>query len=85
LTRKYRARPGHGGHYAEARRHFGKAIDLAPEGVKARSLRMMAVSYVITSNIGEAAHYSGRSSTPDRRWQRRQSSAEKCGRALRFE
>jgi tetratricopeptide (TPR) repeat protein len=45
------------GHYAEARRHFGKAIELAPEGVKDQALRMMGVSYVFTGDSGKAAHY----------------------------
>jgi tetratricopeptide (TPR) repeat protein len=45
------------GHYAEARRHFGKAIELAPEGVKDQALRMMGVSYVFTGDSGKAARY----------------------------
>jgi tetratricopeptide (TPR) repeat protein len=45
------------GHFEEARRHFQKAIDLAPEGVKDQALRMMAVSYVFTADIREAARY----------------------------
>jgi tetratricopeptide (TPR) repeat protein len=45
------------GHYAEARRHFGKAIEFAPEGVKDQALRMMGVSYVFTGDSGKAARY----------------------------
>jgi len=45
------------GHYEEARRHFAKAIELAPQGVKDQALRMMGVSYAFTGDIGEAARY----------------------------
>jgi tetratricopeptide (TPR) repeat protein len=45
------------GDYAEARRHFAKAIALAPDGVKDQALRMMGVSYVFTGDTNEAARY----------------------------
>jgi tetratricopeptide (TPR) repeat protein len=50
------------GHYAEARRHFGKAIELAPDGVKDQALRMMGVSYVFTGDSARRRAISGRSS-----------------------
>jgi tetratricopeptide (TPR) repeat protein len=44
-------------HYEEARRHFGRAIELAPEGVKDQALRMLGVSYAFTGDISEASRY----------------------------
>src|SRR5262245_37843172 len=43
--------------YDEARQHFAKAIELAPEGVKDQALRMMGVSYTFTGSQDEAAKY----------------------------
>jgi tetratricopeptide (TPR) repeat protein len=43
--------------YEEARPHFGKAIELADEGLKDQALRMMGVSYVFTDQVAEAARY----------------------------
>jgi tetratricopeptide (TPR) repeat protein len=45
------------GHYDEARRHFGRAIELAPEGARDQALRMMGVSYTFTGDISEATPY----------------------------
>jgi tetratricopeptide (TPR) repeat protein len=45
------------GQYEEARRHFRRAIDLAPEGVKDQALRMIGVSYAFTGEISEASSY----------------------------
>ena len=45
------------GKYDEARRHFSRAIELAPEGTKDQALRMMGVSYTFVSNATEAAKY----------------------------
>ena len=45
------------GNYIDARHHFARAIELAPEGVKDQALRMMGVSYVFTGNTTEAARY----------------------------
>ena len=45
------------GSYDEARRHFARAIELAPEGAKDQALRMMGVSYAFVSNVSEAARY----------------------------
>jgi tetratricopeptide (TPR) repeat protein len=45
------------GHYEDARRHFGRAIELAPEGVKDQALRMMGVSYAFTGDVSEASRY----------------------------
>ena len=45
------------GRYDEARRHFARAIELAPEGTKDQVLRMMGVAYTFVSNAAEAAKY----------------------------
>ena len=47
------------GSYADARRHFARAIELAPDGARDQALRMMAVSYVFTGDGLEAARYFG--------------------------
>jgi tetratricopeptide (TPR) repeat protein len=45
------------GSYDEARQHFAKAIELAPEGARDQALRMMGVSYAFVGNAREAANY----------------------------
>ena len=45
--------------YADARRHFARAIELATDGARDQALRMMAVSYVFTGDGLEAARYFG--------------------------
>lgn len=45
------------GNYAEAREHFTKAIDLAPEDLKAQALRAMAFSYAFEGNAPKASEF----------------------------
>jgi tetratricopeptide (TPR) repeat protein len=45
------------GSYVEARQHFAKAIELAPEGAKDQALRMMGVSYAFVNKVTDAAKY----------------------------
>ena len=45
------------GQYAEARRHFATAIEVAPPAVKVQALNAMAVSYAFESKAQEAASY----------------------------
>lgn len=45
------------GNYAEAREHFTKAIDLAPEDSKAQALRAMAFSYAFEGNASKASEF----------------------------
>jgi len=45
------------GQYADARQHFQKAIQEAPEQAKVGPLRTMAVSYAFQNDAGEAAKY----------------------------
>lgn len=45
------------GQYDEARRHFSKAIELAPAEAKAQALRNMAFSYAFQRQPGESAKY----------------------------
>jgi tetratricopeptide (TPR) repeat protein len=45
------------GDYADARRHFARAIALAPDGARDQALRMMAISYVFTGDAPEAGRY----------------------------
>lgn len=43
------------GRYDDARRHFARAIELAPEGLEDQARRMLGVSYVFTGDVEEAA------------------------------
>jgi len=45
------------GHYDEAREHFAKAIDLAPDGAKDQTLRMMGIAWTFVANVDEATRY----------------------------
>jgi tetratricopeptide (TPR) repeat protein len=45
------------GSYEEARQHFAKAIDLAPDGVKEQTQRMMGIAWTFVANVDEAARY----------------------------
>jgi tetratricopeptide (TPR) repeat protein len=45
------------GRYDEARLHFTRAIELAPEDGKDQALRMMGVSYVFTGDVINATRY----------------------------
>jgi tetratricopeptide (TPR) repeat protein len=45
------------GSYDEARQHFAKAIDVAPDGVKEQTLRMMGIAWTFVGNIDEATRY----------------------------
>jgi tetratricopeptide (TPR) repeat protein len=45
------------GSYDEARQHFAKAIDLAPDGAKEQTLRMMGIAWTFVGNIAEATRY----------------------------
>lgn len=45
------------GQYAEARRHFATAIEVAPPDVRPQALNAMAVSYAFESKATEAASY----------------------------
>jgi len=47
------------GSYDEARQHFAKAIDLAPDGAKEQALRMMGIAWVFVGNVDEATRYFG--------------------------
>jgi tetratricopeptide (TPR) repeat protein len=42
------------GNYDEARQHFAKAIDLAPDGTKDQALRMMGIAWTFVANVDEA-------------------------------
>jgi tetratricopeptide (TPR) repeat protein len=42
------------GSYDEARQHFAKAIDLAPDGAKEQTLRMMGIAWTFVANVDEA-------------------------------
>jgi tetratricopeptide (TPR) repeat protein len=48
------------GSYDEARQHFAKAIDLAPDGAKEQALRMMGIAWTFVANVDEASGYFGR-------------------------
>lgn len=45
------------GRYGEARTHFAKAIETAPEGARSQALEEMAVSYAFEGNARSAAKY----------------------------
>jgi tetratricopeptide (TPR) repeat protein len=45
------------GSYDEARQHFAKAIDVAPDGVKEQTLRMMGIAWTFVGNVDEATRY----------------------------
>lgn len=45
------------GSYDEARQHFAKAIDLAPDGSREQALRMMGIAWTFVGNIDEATRY----------------------------
>ncbi len=45
------------GNYPEAREHFTKAIDVAPEDSKAQALRSMAFSYAFEGNASQASEF----------------------------
>lgn len=45
------------GDYAEAQKHFAKAIDVAPADSKAQALRSMAVSYAFAGDTFKAAEF----------------------------
>jgi tetratricopeptide (TPR) repeat protein len=45
------------GSYDEARQHFTKAIDLAPDGAKEQTLRMMGIAWTFVGNVAEATRY----------------------------
>jgi tetratricopeptide (TPR) repeat protein len=45
------------GDYQEARKHFAKAIELAPPDAKPQALRAMAMSYAFEGNAKEAEKY----------------------------
>jgi len=45
------------GNFAEARRHFTKAVELASADAKQQALRAMAVSFAFEGNAGEAANF----------------------------
>ena len=45
------------GDYAEAQKHFAKAIDVAPADSKAQALRSMAVSYTFAGDTFKAAEF----------------------------
>jgi tetratricopeptide (TPR) repeat protein len=45
------------GSYDDARQHFAKAIDLAPDGAKEQTLRMMGIAWTFVANVDEATRY----------------------------
>lgn len=45
------------GDYVEARQHFQKAIEIAPEDAKPRAWRIMGISYAFEGDASEAAKY----------------------------
>jgi tetratricopeptide (TPR) repeat protein len=45
------------GNYKEARQHFAKAIELAPDGSKNQALAAMAVSYAFEGDAGESSRF----------------------------
>src|ERR1700730_15268939 len=45
------------GEYQEARKHFAKAIEVAPADVKPHALRAMAMSYAFEGNAREAERF----------------------------
>jgi tetratricopeptide (TPR) repeat protein len=45
------------GQYEEARQHFAKAIDLAPDSSKEQALRMMGIAWTFVGNVEEATRY----------------------------
>jgi tetratricopeptide (TPR) repeat protein len=45
------------GNYKEARKHFAKAIELAPDGSKNQALSAMAVSYAFERDAGGASRF----------------------------
>ena len=45
------------GDYDEARQHFTKAIELAPESSRDQALRMMGVAWTFVGNVDEASRY----------------------------
>lgn len=48
------------GDYSEAREHFTKAIDLAPEDSRAQAMRAVAFSYAFEGNSSKAAEFESR-------------------------
>jgi tetratricopeptide (TPR) repeat protein len=47
------------GAYDDARRHFARAIELAPESDKDQTLRMMGIAWTFAGNLPEASRYFG--------------------------
>jgi tetratricopeptide (TPR) repeat protein len=45
------------GQYDEAREHFAKAIDLAPDGAREQALRMMGIAWTFVGKVDEATRY----------------------------
>jgi tetratricopeptide (TPR) repeat protein len=45
------------GSYDEARQHFARAIELAPEGSRDQALRMMGIAWTFVANVDQAARY----------------------------
>ena len=45
------------GNYKEAREHFAKAIELAPDGSKNQALTVMGISYAFENDAAEAARF----------------------------
>lgn len=45
------------GSYDEARRHFAKALELAPESSKDQALRMMGIAWTFVGDVDEASRY----------------------------
>jgi tetratricopeptide (TPR) repeat protein len=45
------------GNYDEARQHFAKAIDVAPDGGREQALRMMGIAWTFVGNVDEATRY----------------------------
>jgi tetratricopeptide (TPR) repeat protein len=43
------------GSYEEARQHFAKALELAPEGDKDQTLRMMGIAWTFVGDVNEAS------------------------------
>jgi tetratricopeptide (TPR) repeat protein len=43
--------------YDEARQHFKRALELAPEAQREQTLRMLGISYAFTGAVNEAASY----------------------------
>jgi tetratricopeptide (TPR) repeat protein len=45
------------GSYEEARQHFAKALELAPEGDRDQTLRMMGIAWTFVGDVHEASRY----------------------------